>query len=70
MLNLYDDGPVKRVTMARTAFGRPLFTVESYVVDDWLEVVCDKVLGPEGWMTTFTRGHFSKLNLLRSLAGS
>ena len=35
-----------------------------------LEAVRDQVLGPEGWMTTFTRGHFSKLNLLRSLAGS
>ena len=34
------------------------------------EAIRDQVLGPEGWMTTFTRGHFSKLNLLRSLAGS
>jgi glyoxylase-like metal-dependent hydrolase (beta-lactamase superfamily II) len=32
-----------------------------------LKVIRDQVLGPEGWMTTFTRGHFSKLNLLRSL---
>jgi glyoxylase-like metal-dependent hydrolase (beta-lactamase superfamily II) len=32
-----------------------------------LEAIRDQLLGPEGWMTTFTRGHFSKLNLLRSL---
>jgi len=32
-----------------------------------LKVIRDQVLGPEGWMTTFTGGHFSKLNLLRSL---
>jgi glyoxylase-like metal-dependent hydrolase (beta-lactamase superfamily II) len=36
MLKLHDDGPVTRATMARTAFGRPLFTVEGYVVDGWL----------------------------------
>ncbi len=58
MLKLHDDGPVTRATMARTAFGRPL------------EATRDRVLGPEGWMTTFTRGHFSKLNLLRSLVES
>jgi glyoxylase-like metal-dependent hydrolase (beta-lactamase superfamily II) len=32
-----------------------------------LKAIRDQVLGTEGWMTTFTRGHFSKLNLLRSL---
>ena len=36
MLKLHDDGPVTRVTTARTVFGRPLFTVQCYVVDDWL----------------------------------
>jgi glyoxylase-like metal-dependent hydrolase (beta-lactamase superfamily II) len=34
-----------------------------------LESIRDQLLGPEGWMTLFTRGHFSKLNLLRSLVG-
>lgn len=34
-----------------------------------LESIRDQVLGPEGWMTAFTRGHFSKLNLVRSLNG-
>jgi glyoxylase-like metal-dependent hydrolase (beta-lactamase superfamily II) len=27
---------VRAITMARTAFGRPLFTVQAYVVDGWL----------------------------------
>jgi glyoxylase-like metal-dependent hydrolase (beta-lactamase superfamily II) len=34
-----------------------------------LESIRDQLLGLEGWMTLFTRGHFSKLNLLRSLVG-
>jgi glyoxylase-like metal-dependent hydrolase (beta-lactamase superfamily II) len=36
MLRLRDDGPMARATMARTAFGQPLYTVEVYVVDGWL----------------------------------
>ena len=36
MLKLHDTGPVTRGTMARTAFGRPLFTVQIYVLDGWL----------------------------------
>jgi len=34
-----------------------------------LESIRDQVLGPEGRMTPITRGHFSKLNLVRSLVG-
>jgi len=36
MLKLHESEPVTRATMARTAFGRPLFTVQVYVVDGWL----------------------------------
>ena len=36
MLKLHDTEPVTRGTMARTAFGRPLFTVQIYVLDGWL----------------------------------
>lgn len=36
MLKLHDHGPVTRMTMARTAFGKPLYTVEAYLVDGWL----------------------------------
>ena len=36
MLKLHDHGPVTHLTMARTAFGKPLFTVEIYWVDGWL----------------------------------
>jgi glyoxylase-like metal-dependent hydrolase (beta-lactamase superfamily II) len=32
-----------------------------------LESIRDQLLGSESWMTTATRGHFSKLNLIRSL---
>jgi len=36
MLKLHDGEPVVRGTMARTALGRPLFTVQIYVLDGWL----------------------------------
>ena len=36
MLQPHDHGPVTRLTLARTAFGRPLVTVEIYLVDGWL----------------------------------
>ncbi len=36
MLKLHNHGPVTRATMARTAFGQPLYTVEIYCVDGWL----------------------------------
>lgn len=36
MLKLHDGDLVTRATMARTAFGRPLFTVQIYIVDGWL----------------------------------
>jgi len=36
MLKLHDTEPVTRATMARTAFGRPLFMVQIYVLDGWL----------------------------------
>ena len=36
MLKLHDAEPVMRATMARTVLGRPLFTVQVYVVDGWL----------------------------------
>jgi glyoxylase-like metal-dependent hydrolase (beta-lactamase superfamily II) len=32
-----------------------------------LESIRDQLLGAESWMTAATRGHFSKLNLIRSL---
>ena len=32
-----------------------------------LESIRDQLLGPESWITAATRGHFSKLNLIRSL---
>jgi len=35
-----------------------------------LGAIRDELLGPEGLMTSITRGHFSKLNLIRSLIGS
>ena len=36
MLRVHAEGQVSRVTMARAVFDRPLFTVESYLVDGWL----------------------------------
>ena len=38
---------------------------------DGLEVVeiARRLLGPEGWMTTVSRGEFAKVNLIRSLLG-
>ena len=36
MLQLHTHDPVSRLTMARTALGRPLYTVEIYWVDGWL----------------------------------
>ncbi len=36
MLKPHDGEPVTRGTMARTALGRPLFTVQIYVADGWL----------------------------------
>jgi glyoxylase-like metal-dependent hydrolase (beta-lactamase superfamily II) len=34
-----------------------------------LQEVTQQLLGQEGWMTRFTRGHFAKINLIRSLLG-
>jgi len=34
-----------------------------------LRQVAHRLLGPEGMMSRFTRGHFSKVNLIRSLLG-
>ncbi len=36
MLRSYDHGPVTRLKMARTLFGRPLYTVQAYLVDGLL----------------------------------
>ncbi len=36
MLRQYTHGPVTRIHMARTAFGRPLFTVNAYLLADVL----------------------------------
>lgn len=36
MLKPHTHGPVTRLTLARTAFGQPLYTVECYWVDGWL----------------------------------
>ncbi|HEY77188.1 MAG TPA: hypothetical protein G4O00_13610, partial [Thermoflexia bacterium] len=36
MLQVVEHGPITRIHMARTLFGRPLYTVEAYLVDGLL----------------------------------
>jgi glyoxylase-like metal-dependent hydrolase (beta-lactamase superfamily II) len=36
MLRLFEYGPITRIHLARTAFGRPLYTVNAYLVDGLL----------------------------------
>jgi glyoxylase-like metal-dependent hydrolase (beta-lactamase superfamily II) len=36
MLRAFKDGPITRIHLARTAFGRPLYTVNAYLVDGLL----------------------------------